>query len=169
MIKKIRNIKSPLRDYLLFALILLITVILSLIFPEKQEKILTTSYDFFLEMLWILPAILILMGIFAVFVDKEVVEKYLGSSSGYKGIALSFFFGALPTGPLYIAFPLAAALRKKGAGIKNIVIFLSAWGCIKIPQELVELQFLGFEFMIVRLSLTVIMVTIMGILIEKIY
>ncbi|MBC8472050.1 MAG: hypothetical protein H8D56_21540 [Planctomycetes bacterium] len=80
---------------------------------------------------------------------------------------LAVFFGTLPTGPLYVAFPLAVALRSKGASISNIVIFLSAWACIKIPQELVELQFLGIEFMAARLILTIIFVALMGIFIEK--
>jgi len=59
------------------------------------------------------------------------------------------------------------ALIKKGASVSNIVIFLSAWACIKIPQELVELQFLGIKFMAARLILTIIFVAIMGIFIER--
>ena len=94
--------------------------------------------------------------------------KYIGKASGMKGIFLSLILGALPTGPLYIAFPMAAALIRKGAKISNIVIFLSAWACIKIPQEMVELQFLGLHFMLSRLILTVAFVIIMGLLIEMI-
>ncbi|MFW6139573.1 MAG: hypothetical protein ACOC7U_10445, partial [Spirochaetota bacterium] len=71
-------------------------------------------------------------------------------------------------GPLYVAFPLAQSLLKKGASITNIVIFLSAWACIKIPQELVELQFLGIKFTALRLALTIIFVSLMGFSIEKI-
>ena len=85
-----------------------------------------------------------------------------------KGIIFAIFLGTLPTGPLYIAFPIAAALLKKGAKISNIVIFISTWACIKVPQEIVEFQFLGFSFMLLRLALTIIFVIIMGLLIEKI-
>jgi len=66
-----------------------------------------------------------------------------------------------------VAFPLASSMIKKGASISNIVIFLSAWACLKIPQELVELQFLGWKFMVLRWTLTVILVIIMGAVIEK--
>ncbi|MBW2092936.1 MAG: permease [Deltaproteobacteria bacterium] len=118
-------------------------------------------------MIMILPAVMIIMGLFSVFVQKELVVTYLGRTSGIKGILLAVFFGALPTGPLYIAFPLAVALRNKGASISNTVIFLSAWACIKIPQELVELQFLGIKFMAARLLLTVIFVALMGIFMER--
>ena len=66
-----------------------------------------------------------------------------------------------------MAFPLASSMIKKGASLSNIVIFLSAWACLKIPQELVELQFLGWKFMVLRWTLTVILVIIMGAVIEK--
>lgn len=119
-------------------------------------------------MMIVLPAVMIIMGLFAVFISDETVVKYLGKTSGIKGIALAIFLGALPTGPLYIAFPLAATLIKKGARISNIIVFLSAWACIKLPQELVELQFLGLDFMLSRLVLTIIFVIIIGFIIEKI-
>jgi len=74
-----------------------------------------------------------MMGLFTVWISKETVVKYLGKTSGTKGILLALLFGATPTGPLYVVFPLAAALREKGAGLTNIVVFLTAWVCIKLP------------------------------------
>ena len=57
---------------------------------------------------------------------------------------------------------------KKGARTANVVVFLSAWACIKLPQELVELRFLGFKFMALRLGLTIVLVLFMGLFIEKV-
>jgi uncharacterized membrane protein YraQ (UPF0718 family) len=91
----------------------------------------------------------------------------MGATSGLKGVIISIILGALPTGPLYAAFPLALVLKNKGASITNIVVFLSARACIKIPQELVEIQFLGLKIMAVRLALSNIFVNIMGMIIEK--
>ncbi len=160
--------KRLIRDWIFLGVSIIVAGTLMLIFPDKREAITSASSQFFMEMIWILPAVMILMGLFAVWVPQETVVKYLGKSSGIKGIALALLFGALPTGPLYIAFPLASGLIKKGARVSNIVIFLSAWACIKIPQEMVELQFLGAKFMAVRLVLTIVFVIIMGISIEKI-
>jgi len=120
-----------------------------------------------MEMVWILPAVMILMGLFKVWVSKEMVVKYLGKASGLKGILIAVVLGATPTGPLYVAFPLAAAMLEKGARVTNIIVFLSAWACIKIPQEMVELQFLGLNFMVTRLILTIILVSVMGFFIEQ--
>ena len=159
--------KEIIRGYVLFAATLIVAAIILWIFPNKVTAATTTTWNYSLEMIMILPAVMIIMGLFTVFVSKELVVKYLGKTSGIKGILLAVFFGALPTGPLYIAFPLAVALKSKGASISNIVIFLSAWACIKLPQELVELQFLGIEFMAARLVLTIIFVAIMGLFIER--
>jgi len=153
---------------LFLGITLAVAVVLLLMFPEKREPVISSSKGFLMEMILILPAVMILMGLFAVFVPNDVIVKYLGRSSGIKGIFLAIFMGAFPTGPLYVAFPIAAALLKKGARISNIIAFLSAWACIKIPQELVELQFLGLKFMITRLLLTVVFVIVMGTVIEQI-
>jgi len=150
-----------------FAASLAFTIALLIIYPDRQTAVIKFSWQIFLEMLWILPAVMLLIGFFAVWVPKETVVRLMGKTSGIKGIGLSLLLGALPTGPLYVAFPLAAALLSKGARVSNMIIFLSAWACIKIPQEMVELQFLGVRFMALRLGLTIIFVTMMGVFIER--
>jgi len=156
------------RDWILLGMILIIAVVLLSIFPDRQGAVTNTLWDYFIEMMLILPAVMVILGLFAVYASKETVIKYIGKTSGLKGVFLAIILGALPTGPLYIAFPMAAVLLKKGAKISNIIIFLSAWACIKIPQEMVELQFLGIQFMISRLILTIIFVVLMGLFIERI-
>jgi len=159
---------SDRKDLAFLGVVSLTAVILLQLFPERREIFASVSWEFFVEMISILPAVMILMGIFAVFVPKDLVVRYLGKEAGVKGIALAMIMGALPTGPLYIAFPIASTLLKKGARVSNVIVFLSAWSCIKIPQELVELEFLGFRFMVTRLILTAIFVVIMGFTIEYI-
>ena len=151
-----------------FAGIITVAVVLLIIYPENRTASIQASYNLFIEFILILPAVMVLMGLFSVWVSKEIVVKYLGHASGIKGLGLAIFVGMMPTGPLYIAFPMASMLLKKGARVANIIIFLSAWACIKLPQELVELRFMGLKFMIIRLLFTVIMVVIMGLIIEKI-
>ncbi|MFE3845554.1 permease [Thermoplasmatota archaeon] len=160
--------KKMIRDWIFLGVTISIVVVLLTVFPDRTEPVTSTAQEYFIEMMVILPAIMVIMGIFSVYISDEIVVKYLGITSGVKGIAISILIGTLPTGPLYIAFPMAATLLKKGARVSNIIVFLSAWACIKIPQEMVELQFLGIEFMLLRLILTVVFVIIMGIIIEKI-
>ncbi len=139
-------------------------------YPRSNSMMaaITIAWGYFVQMMMILPAVMVMIGLFSVWVSDEMVIKYLGRTSGVKGIFLAILFGALPTGPLYVAFPMAAALLKKGASISSVIIFLSAWACIKLPQEMMELQFLGWKFMILRLVLTVVFVSVMGVSIERI-
>ena len=166
--KNMKEKQGIIRDLIILGVISIVTLTLLYIFPDKKEPVLSTSWNFFIEMMLILPAVMVMLGLFAVWVPKDIVVRYLGKTSGVKGIFLAIILGTLPTGPLYIVFPIASALLKKGAKISNIVVFLSAWACIKVPQEMVELQFLGVRFMLSRLSLTVTFVVIMGIFIEKV-
>ena len=166
--EKIKQKKSLIRDYIIMGAVIVAAAVALLIFPDKSGPVLSVSKNYFLDLIMILPAVMIIIGLFSVWIPKEMVVKYMGKTSGIKGIFFSIALGMLPTGPLYIAFPMAIALLKKGAKISNIIIFISAWACIKLPQELVEIQFLGIEFTFLRLALTITFVVIMGILIEKI-
>ncbi len=165
MMKK--NQTNSKKGFMFLGLVILGFVITSVLVPEKSPLIIQTSFDYFKQMAMIFPAVLILMGLFNVWVSKEFVVNHFGESSGIKGIAVAFFLGAIPTGPIFVAFPMAQGLIKKGASYTNIVIFLSAWACIKIPQELMELQFMGVKFMLARLAMTIVFITIMGMIINK--
>lgn len=147
--------------------VVVLAAALMLIFPDRRAVAAATTWDYLREMVLILPAVMVMMGLFSAFVSREQVARYLGAASGIKGLLLAVLLGSLPTGPLYVAFPLAAALLKKGARVSSVIVFLSAWACIKIPQEMVEIQFLGLKFMALRLLLTIAFVIPMGILIER--
>ncbi len=158
---------SLIKSYVILGVAIAVAIVLLTLFPGRTDAAAATTLQYLREMATILPAVMIIVGLFGVFVSRDLVVKHMGKTSRAKGMLLAIVFGSLPTGPLYIAFPLAVALRKKGASIANVVVFLSAWACIKIPQALFELQFLGFRFMIARLALTIVFVVLMGLFIEK--
>lgn len=165
---KVQEAKNGLRHWLPAIIAVLVTGGLLLVFPERTSAFTGTALEYAMEMVTVLPAVLILMGIMTVTVSNEFISRYLGSAAGLRGVLMAFLLGTLPTGPLYIAFPFAATLKKKGAGTGNIVVFLSTWACIKLPQELVELRFLGAGFMVARLSLTILAVAGMALLMDRI-
>ncbi|HEC81374.1 MAG TPA: hypothetical protein ENI42_02970, partial [Thermoplasmatales archaeon] len=74
--------RGMIRDWILLSLILIITVVLLSIFPERKETVISTSWDFFIEMIMILPAVMVILGLFAVWVPKDIVVRYLGKTSG---------------------------------------------------------------------------------------
>jgi len=106
------------------------------------------------EVLLILPPVLILIGLFDAWVPREAVERGLGARSGWKGVALAVLLGTGAAGPLIAAFPIGVSLRRKGARMANLVIFLGAWATIKVPMLMMESAFLGTRFAMLRLALT---------------
>ena len=156
------------RDIQLLVLLGLVFISINFIFPHQSGQVYATTLDYFVEMVLILPPVFILMGLFQSWVSRDFIEKHLGTESGFKGMLLSFVLGTLPTGPLYIAFPIALALRQKGARILNITVFLGSWAATKLPQVMVEIKFLGIEFTLVLQLLTITSVFIIGLLMEKI-
>ncbi len=164
------SVKTPkqwLADYRWVLLIAVADLLVWLFVPAQAPLVLHNTWDYFVEMVVILIPVAVLIGLFEVWVPKQLIGKYLGRESGWKGIALSLLFGTAPTGPLYAAFPIAGMLLQKGASPLNVVVFLNTWAAIKIPQLLVEANFLGPSFMLVRLTLTVPSAILIGWLIQK--
>ena len=131
------------------------TVLFWAIRPDKALAVLFVSKDYLLEMLCILPPVLILCGLFDAWVPKRTVERLMGEASGIKGTSIAFVLGTVAMGPLYAAFPIGKSLLDKGASLYNVAAFLCVWAAIKIPMVLFEIKFLGAEFALLRLALTV--------------
>jgi len=162
-----KTAKQWLADYRWVLIIAVADLLVWLVWPAQAATVIRNTWDYFVEMVVILIPVAVLMGLFEVWVPKQLIGKYLGRESSWKGILLALLFGTAPTGPLYVAFPIAAMLLKKGASPLNVVVFLNTWAAIKIPQLLVEARFLGPSFMLVRLALTVPAAILMGWLIQK--
>ncbi len=155
-----KKFKAPL-------LLVLVYVALAMWWPEVSGRSTKVAFDYLQEMILIIPPVFVLMGLLEVWVPKETIKKLIGAGSGLKGLFFSFLMGTLPTGPLYVAFPMAGTLLQKGAKISNIVIFLGAWAAIKIPQLLVEAEFLGLSFTALRFGLTLTAVIVIGLIMER--
>jgi uncharacterized membrane protein YraQ (UPF0718 family) len=162
-----KTAKQWLADYRWVLLIAAADLLVWAFWPAQAAPVIRNTWDYLVEMVVILIPVAMLMGLFEVWVPKQLIGKYLGRESGWKGILLAVFFGTAPTGPLYVAFPIAAMLLKKGASPLNVVVFLNTWAAIKIPQLLVEAKFMGPSFMLVRLALTLPAAILMGWLIQK--
>ncbi len=158
--------KASPKELALLGLMAAIFLFIHFLYPPQAVEVYSISLNYLKEMVLIIPPVFILMGLFEVWVPKTFIQKYMGKEAGFKGAALAFVFGTIPMGPIYIAFPIAAGMLKKGARIMNINIFLGIWAAAKLPQLLIELKFLGPAFTALRFVLTVISVVIIGFLVE---
>ncbi|WMW80247.1 permease [Undibacterium cyanobacteriorum] len=122
---------------------------------------------FSLEVFKIFPAILVLMGLIDVWIPESFIENNLGNAAGMKGPIISLLLGSFASGPLFASFPLALTLLKKGGRLQNVVIFIGAWSTIKIPMILMESSFLNLRFSLLRLTITIPFIVLIGFVMEK--
>lgn len=106
------------------------------------------------EMLCVLPMMFLLIGVFDVWVPRDVVERHVGERAGPIAILWMVLLAMLQAGPLYGAFPVAAALWKKGCAARYVFIYLGAFSVMKLPMLSFEITFLGWRFSLVRLLFT---------------
>ncbi|MBN2557983.1 MAG: permease [Clostridia bacterium] len=158
--------KDTLKKYLVPIILVFVFIGLAIWAPETASRTSKVTFDYFKEMILIMPPVFLLMGLIEAWIPKEKIQKWLGSGSGVKGAAIAFALGTLPTGPLYMAFPMTASLIRKGAGIRNMVIFLGSWAALKIPQLMVEIKFLGAAFTSLRFVLTLSALVLIGVIME---
>ncbi len=124
--------------------------------PQNSAEVYSSLGYQLSTMLQIIPPIFILLGLFDVWVPREIIIRLMGPDSGIKGGILGFFLGSAAAGPLYGAFPIVAVLMKKGASFSNILIFIGAWSTTKIPMFLFEMNSLGYRFAISRLIIDIV-------------
>ena len=138
---------------------------------EPGKEIGKNFLDFFISMLKILPPAFVLIGLFEVWVKKETVQKHLGSRSGIRAYFWILLLAATTVGGMYVAFPVAASLRSKGAKSSIVIAYLTAAAVFRIPMAIFEATFLGLKFTLLRfgvsLPLIVISSEVLGMLIDR--
>ncbi len=101
---------KELKRYRFFFVLLLGLFILTFINQSLGWSALQLTGNSILDMLFLLPPVLLFVGLLDQWVKKETLMKYMGEKSGMYGILFSLLLGGIAAGPLYIAFPIAALL-----------------------------------------------------------
>ncbi|SDL22935.1 permease [Halarsenatibacter silvermanii] len=165
---KTQKLSQKIKKLAIFLIITAVMLyVIRIFFPTRSDISFEVMKNYGLEVTAIFLPVLVLMGLADVWIPREKIKKYLGQESGFKGVFISLFMGTLPTGPMFIAFPIAGELIKKEARIANVVVFLGAWASLKMPQIGVEIQFLGLKFSVYRVILTFIAIISIAFLTEK--
>ena len=143
-------------------------IALSFIFNVPMGKSIATFFGANLwEMLKIIPAAFVLIALFDVWVKREHVESRLGTTGGMKAHLWALLLAGLSVGGVYVAYPLARSLRKKGASLTTIFVYLGLSSVCRIPMLMFEMTFLGVKFTIVRLVVAIPLVILLGVLLGK--
>ena len=160
--------KKYLKNYMWVILFVIFSIGSYFIGFKPGLAIYSNFKEFFIEMISFIPFIFIIIGLFDVWVPKEMLEKHIGRESGVKGIFLVILLAMLQAGPLYGAFPVAYILSKKGASVRNIFIYLGAFSSMKLPMLGIEIGYLGIKFTIMRTLISLPLFIFIGYMMEKI-
>jgi len=123
--------------------------------------------SFALTMLRIVPLAFILIGLFEVWVKRETVERHLGIESGIRGYLWAILLSSTTVGGIYVAFPVSYSLYRKGARLSVIFTYLSSAAITRIPMAVFEASLLGVKFTIIRFLVSLPLVILSSILLEK--
>ena len=105
---------------------------------KKTKAALMKAWKAFENILPQTLVIFLILGFALAIFSPETIRKLIGEESGYLGALVAAVLGSVTLFPGFIAFPLAAALLKSGAGYMQIAAFVSTLmmvGIITIPIE----------------------------------
>ncbi len=159
--------KKFLKRYKLFILLLVVNFIILIVKPEVGIQSFKLTGKNALEMLSVIPPIFILLGLLDVWVERELMVKFMGEGSGIVGILIAFILGSAAAGPLYAAFPVAIVLLRKGSRFFNVLIMIGAWSTTKIPMLLFEATSMGLKFTTIRFLLSLVGILAIALITEK--
>ncbi len=158
---------TKLKEYRFFFILLLGLLIIAFINHSIALKTVQITSKSILDMLFLLPPIFILVGLLDQWVKKESLIRYMGEKSGIYGVFFTIILATVAAGPLYIAFPIAVLLLKKGASVRYIVFFLGAWSTVKLPVIVYEITSFCSKFTLIHICFGLVFYYLTGILFEK--
>lgn len=125
--------------------------------------------EILLSVTLLLFAAFLVAGLVQTLLTTEVVTRWLGARSGWRGILLASLGGALIPGGPYVYYPIAAVVFQAGAGLGVLVAFVTAknlWSVTRLP---LEFALLGPQLTVVRFAATLIFPPVMGVLAEALF
>ena len=105
---------------------------------KKTKQALIKAWKAFENILPQILTIFLVIGFALAIFPPEMIRRLLGSESGSWGVLAAAALGSVTLMPGFVAFPLAAALLKSGAGYMQLAAFVSTLmmvGVITIPIE----------------------------------
>ena len=95
-------------------------------------------------------SILIIIGLALSILSPQTITSLLGTRSGIWGVLAASLVGSITLIPGFIAFPLAAALLKNGAGYMQIAAFVSTLMMVGVVTMPLEIKTFGKRATLIR-------------------
>jgi len=111
----------------------------------------------------------IIAGMIQLLVPTEMISKWVGAESGFRGILIGTAIGGLTPGGPFVTLPIAAGLLRTGASIGTLVAFMTAWSLLAFTRLPLEIGLLGWKFTLIRLACTFFFPLIAGLIANKLF
>lgn len=90
-------------------------------------------------------------GLVQVLIPRALIAKWLGQTSGLKGIFIGSYIGIIMPGGPFVSLPVIASLYRAGAGVGPVIAILTGRGLLGIQMLLMwQIPFLGWEIPLAR-------------------
>ncbi len=119
--------------------------------PELLGAGWKTGFSLLVKIFPILILAFGISGLAQALVPKEVIARWLGKESGWRGIWLGCLVGAVTPGGPYTSFPIVAALHQSGASLGTLVSYVTAWSLWAVARLPIESALISPKFMVFRL------------------
>ncbi|MFW6006869.1 MAG: permease [bacterium] len=154
-------------NYLIFLVFITFIGISYLINFDFGEKIGENFMIFARDMMLILPPAFVIIGLFEIWVDREMIEKSFGKVSGFKKYIYSVLLAATTVGGTFVAFPVANSLYHKGAEYNAIFTYITSASLFMIPMSIMEASILGIKFTAIRLGVSLPFIILSAIILSR--
>jgi uncharacterized membrane protein YraQ (UPF0718 family) len=107
-------------------------------------------------------------GFISVLIPNDVVARWLGKESGFRGILIASIAGTITPGGPIISFPVVLALASAGADIGALMAYLTAWATLGLNRIIVwEIPFMGVDFAVLRFVASIPLPFIAGYIVRR--
>ncbi len=130
---------------------------------------LKTAGNLLLQIAPLLIFAFIVAGMIQILVPTEIISKWVGAESGFRGIMIGTVVGGFMPGGPYVCLPMAAGLLRVGAGVGTMVALLTSWSLWGISRLPMEVGVLGWKFTLIRLACTFFFPPIAGLIANKLF
>jgi len=130
---------------------------------------LKSALDMIIEILPLLVFALVIAGMVRVLLPQELLSKWVGQESGFRGILIGTVAGGLAPGGPYVSLPVAAGLLRAGASIGTMVAFLTGWSLWAVSRLPMEVGIMGWRFTVIRFACTFFFPPIAGLIANRLF
>lgn len=138
--------------------------------PDAAQRGLSAAGSLFLEITPRMIAAFTLAGLFQALVPQELILRWMGQGSGWRGLLIGMSLGGVTPGGPMTHFPVIASLYKMGIGVGPLMAYLTAWSLFGLQRVIMwEIPFLGMKLVAMRIAVTLAIPFFVGWLCELIW